>query len=101
MPDARIEFDADLHHALGPAPLLRFEGVDLHWNFRGRFFIEQVDKFPAHQLRTKTQVGIFSECVVLPAAAHVDGFTPPDAGGTVEVKKTAAAIASRLLNHKM
>ena len=38
---------------------------------------------------------------MLPAAAHLDRFAPPDAGRAVEVEKIAAAIAGGLLNHEM
>src|ERR1700682_1056403 len=101
MPDARIEFDAYLHDALGPTALLRFEGIDLHRNFRGCFFIQQVDKFPAHQLRAKTQVRVFSQSIVLPAAAHIDRVAPPDTSSTVEVEETTGAIACGLLDYEV
>ena len=38
---------------------------------------------------------------MLPAAAHLDRFAPPDAGRAVEVEKIAAPIAGCLLNHEM
>ena len=81
--------------------MLRFEGVDLYRYLRGRFFIQEIDKFPAHQLRAETQVGIFGERIVLPAAAHLDGGAPPDTGGTVKIEEGAGAIARRLFNHEM
>src|SRR5687768_9243587 len=68
-PDPRIKFDPHLHDAFGPTPLLGFKSIYLHRNLGGRFFIKQVDKLPSHQLRPKAQVSVFSQSVVLPAAA--------------------------------
>src|SRR5436190_12344433 len=53
MPDTWIQLDTDLHHALGPTPLLGLKGIDFNWYFRGCFFIEQIDEFPTHQLRAE------------------------------------------------
>src|SRR5687767_13704581 len=101
MPNAAVELEPNLQHALGPTTLLRFEGVDLNGDFRRRFFIQQANKTPAHQLRAKTQVGVFGQRIVLPAAAHLNRFSSPDTCGAVEIEEVTAAIARRLLNHKM
>src|SRR6185295_16532136 len=91
-PDAWIKFQPNLHHALGPAALLRLERIDLDRDLRGRFFVEQVNKLPTHQLRAKTEIGVFGQRVVLPAAAHLNHLPPPDSRGAVEIEKAAGAI---------
>src|SRR5437868_36019 len=101
VPDAPVQLEPNLQDAFGPTTLLCFEGVDLDRNFRRRFFVEQVNETPTHQLRAETQIGIFGERVVLPAAAQLDRFAPPDAGSAVEVEKVSCAIARGLLDHKM
>src|SRR6266566_8440009 len=101
MPDAGIQLDAYLHHALGPAPLLRLEGVNLHGNFRRSFFIQKVNELPAHQLRAETEIGVLGKGVMLPATAHVNRGAPPDAGRAVEIEEAAGAIARRLLDNEM
>src|SRR6185503_2372065 len=100
-PDARIKFETNLHHTLGPTSLLCLECIYLNWNFRGRFLVEQVNKLPSHQLRAETQIGVFSKRVVLPAAAHLDRLSPPDSGGAVEVEKAAGAIACGLFDEEV
>ena len=54
IPDTTVELEPNLQHAFGPAALLCFEGINLHRNFRRRFFVQQINKSPAHQLRAKT-----------------------------------------------
>src|SRR5439155_14808666 len=101
MPDAPVKLEPNLQYALGPASLLSFESIYLNRNFRRRFFVEQINESPSHQLRAKTQISVFGKRVVLPAAAHLDRFAAPDSGGAVEVKKIAAAIARSLLDDKV
>ena len=100
-PDAGIKFQTHLHHAFGPTSLLRFESVDLNRDLRRRFFVEQVNKLPTHQLRAETQVSIFSQRVVLPATAHLDRLTTPDSGSAVEVEESARAIACGLFDDEV
>ena len=101
IPNSSIQLEPNLQHALGPATLLRLEGVHFDWNFCRRFFIKQIDKSPTHQLGAKTQISILSQRVVLPAAAQLDRFAPPDARGPVEVEKISGAVARGLLDHEM
>src|SRR5437667_10537377 len=54
VPDAPIELEPNLQDAFGPTALLRFKGVDLEGNSRGRFLIEQLDESPTHQLLADT-----------------------------------------------
>ena len=70
--NARQDFLGRLHQALGPARLLRFEGVHLHGQLGGALDFRQVEKFPAAELRAVGKVGVFGERVVLPAAGFVD-----------------------------
>src|SRR5215472_12601150 len=101
MPDARIQLETYLHDSLGPAPLLRLEGINLDRNFRRRLFIKQVDEFPTHQLSAEAEVRILSQRVVLPATAHFDGVSAPDAGGAIEIEEGAGAIAGGLFDDEV
>src|SRR5437762_5008399 len=101
VPDAAVQFEPDLQHTFGSTALLGFEGIDLDRNCCRRFFIQQVNKAPAHQLRAETQVRVFSQRVVLPAAAQLDRFAAPDPGGAVKVEEVSGAITRRLLNYKV
>ena len=98
---ARQNFLGRLHQALGPARLLRFEGVHLHGQFGSAFDLRQVEKLPAAQLRAVGEVGVLGERVVLPAAGVVDGGAAPDAGGAVEIEENAAAGARAVLDDEM
>ena len=99
--DARQNLFGRLHQTLGPARLLRLEGVHLHRQLRGALDLGQVEKPPAAQLGAIGEVGIFGERVVLPAARVFDGGATPDAGGAVEVEKRAAAGARAMLDDEM
>ena len=88
---ARQNFLGRLHQALGPARLLRLEGVHFHGQLGGAFDLRQVEKFPAAQLRAVGKIGVFGERVVLPAAGFVDGRAAPDARRAVEIEKQPAA----------
>ena len=85
----------------GPTPLLRLESINLNRNLRRRFLVKQVNKFPTHQLRAKTEVRIFGQRVVLPATAHRYRGAAPNAGRAVEVEKSAGAIARRLFDDEV
>ena len=69
----RQQLETRLHRALGPAVLLRLEGVHLHRHFGRGDEVGQEDELPALQLRAVAQVEIFGQRVVLPAAGIVDG----------------------------
>src|SRR6266508_167469 len=101
VPDTAVELEPNLQHAFGPAALLCLEGINLDRNFRRRLFVQQINEPPAHQLRAKTQVGVFCKRVVLPTAAHLNRFASPDAGRAVKVEKIPAAISRGLLHHKV
>src|SRR5439155_3982162 len=53
------------------------------------------------ELRTIREIGVFGERIVLPAAGIVDGFAAPDAGGAVEIEKSAAARTRTVLDNEM
>src|SRR5437764_14568026 len=80
VPDAPVQLEPNLQDAFGPATLLCFESVDLYRNFRGRFFIKQINESPTHQLRAETEISVFGERVTLPATAQLDRLAPADAG---------------------
>ena len=80
---------------------MRFERVDLNRDLRRRFFVEQVNKLPTHQLRAEAKVSVFSQRVVLPATAHLDRLAAPDTGRAVEVEESAGAIACGLFDDEV
>ena len=98
---ARQDFLGRLHQALGPARLLRLEGVHFHGQLGGAFDIGQIEKSPAAELRAIGKIGVFGERVVLPAAGIVDGGAAPDAGGAVEIEEASAAGARAVLDDEM
>src|SRR3954469_16722617 len=71
-PDRRQEFLAGLDGTLRPAMLLRFESVHVHRQLRWRNDVGQENKFPAGQLGAVTEIKVFSQSVMLPAAGLVD-----------------------------
>ena len=90
-----------MHQSLGPARLLGFETVHVHREFGSTFDLREVEKPPAFELRAIREIGVFSECVVLPAAGIIDGFAAPDPGGPVEIEKSAPARTRTMLNDEM
>src|SRR5579884_2138597 len=90
-----------LHQTLGPASLLRFEGVHLNRQLRRALNIRQIQELPAAQLGAIGKVRIFGEGVVLPAAGVFDGAAAPDPGGAIEIEKPAAAGARAMLDDEM
>ena len=81
--------------------LLRLEGVHLDRHFRRRDDIRQEHEAPARELRAVTQVEIFGQRVVLPSAGVGDRFTPPDAGGAIEIEEAPGAVAAAVLEHEV
>src|SRR6267143_1276637 len=100
-PNPRQQFLAGLNGAFGPAVLLRLETIHVHRQFRRRHDVGKKNKFPSHQLRAITQIEIFTERVVLPAAGLLYTCAPPKTGRSVEVKKTSTSAARRLFQQKM
>ena len=68
--EVRQHLAAGLDRPLGPAVLLRLEGVHLDRHFRRRDDVGQEQELPAAQLRAVAEVEILGQRVVLPAAAH-------------------------------
>src|SRR5687768_7668771 len=99
--NAAQQFDADLDQPLCPAPLLRFESVDLYGEFCRHIIIKQIDEAPAHQLRTVTEIGIFGERVMLPAAGKFDRLFAPHTGSAVKIEECAGAVSCHLFNNKV
>src|SRR5205085_2608750 len=100
-PDRRQQFLAGLDRAFGPAMLLRLEAVHVHRQFGGRDYVREENKFPTGELGAVTQVEIFRERVVLPAARFVDARPAPEPGGAVEIEEASAAAARRLFEKQM
>src|SRR5262249_43550200 len=100
-PDSRIEFQTNLHHALGPTTLLSLEGIYLHRDLGGGLFIKQGEKISARQMSAKNEVSIFRQCIRPAATTQLNSTTPPDTRGTVEVEEAAGAIARSLLNDEV
>ncbi len=99
--DQRQHLDAGLDEALGPARLLGFEGGHFDGQLGRALDVGQIFELPAGQLRAVAEVGVFSERVVLPAAAVGDGLDAPHAGGAVEVEEVAGAGACAVLEYKV
>ena len=97
----RQDFLRGLHQALGPARLLRLEGVHLHRQFGRAVDFRQIEKLPAADLRAIGKIGVFGERVVLPAARVFNGGAAPDARGAVEIEEQTAAEARRMLDGKV
>jgi hypothetical protein len=100
-PNPRQQFLAGLDGAFGPAVLLRLEAIHVHWQLGRCDDVGKENKFPSRQLRAITQIEIFTEGVVLPAAGFLDACAAPKAGRAVEIKKASASAASRLLEQKV
>src|SRR5437773_2632296 len=56
---------------------------------------------PAFDLRTVTEIEVFGQRVVFPAAGAFDTSAPPDAAGAVEVEEPARAGARGLFDEEM
>src|SRR5229473_2883788 len=97
----RQNFLRGLHQALGPACLLRLKPVHVNRQLGGALNVRKVEKFPATQLRAIGEIGILSECVVLPAPGVIDGLAAPNARGAVEIEKSAATRARTVLDNEM
>ena len=97
----REELPAGLDGPLGPAVLLRLEGVHLDRDFRGGDDVGNEHEPPAAKLRAVAQVQVLGQRVVLPATRVVDGDPAPDASGAVEVEEPAPTMASAVLEHEV
>ena len=92
---------AGLDRALGPAVLLRLEGVHLDRHFGGRDEVRHEQELPALELRAVAEVEVLGERIVLPAARVGDHLAAPDAGGAVEVEERAGAVAAAVLEDEV
>ena len=63
--------------------------------------MRKIQEFPAFELRTIREVGVFGQGVVLPAAGVVNYFAPPYAGRAIEVEKRAAPRPRAMLDHEV
>src|SRR5439155_16782190 len=67
----------------------------------GLYTLGQVDKPRAGELCPLAQIHVLGQRVVLPPAGILDGGTPPDAGGAVEIEEPAAAVARGVLDDEV
>src|SRR6266700_634378 len=81
--------------------LLRLESVHVHWKLGGSHNIGQKNKFPAPKLSPIAKIEIFSEGIMLPAAAFFDTCARRKTGGCMEIEKAATPAARGLLEQKM
>ena len=100
-PDGGKQFASGLDKPLGPARLLRLEGVHLDRQLRRALDARVIDELPAPELGAITQVSIFGEGVVLPAAGVLDRGSAPHAGGAVEVEEAPGKVSGAVLDHEM
>ena len=63
--------------------------------------MRQVQKFPARHLSAVTEVGIFRQRVVLPAARGFDRRPPPDSRSAVEIEEAAGQVTAAVFNHEV
>src|SRR6202042_3373435 len=73
----------------------------LDGQFGGALDVGQVFELPSGELRAIAEIGVFSECVMLPAAAVADGLDSPHAGGAVEVEEMAGTVACAVLDDEV
>ena len=97
----RENFLGRLHQTFGPARLLRFEPVHVHWQLRGAFDLGEIQELPAFQLRAVRKIRVFRERVVLPASSVVNHFAPPHARRAVEIEKRAPSRTCAMLHDKV
>ena len=95
------QFLRALRQTLGPAELLHLETVNLDRQFGRAIEPRQVDELPALQLGPVTEVRIFRERIVLPAARVVDHLAPQYSGGAVEIEEVTGARSGAVLQDEV
>jgi hypothetical protein len=100
-PNPRQEFLAGLNRAFGPTMLLGLEPIHVHRQLGRRYDVGKENEFPSGQLSAIAKIEIFTECIVLPAARFLDTRAAPKPSCAIEIKKTPASAARRLLEQKM
>jgi len=89
-----------LQRAFRPAELLALERRGVGGHFAGHGDLRQKKATPAAQLRAVGKVEVFGERRIAPAACVINGLSPPDSGGAVEIHEPARA-ARLLLDDEM
>ena len=95
------DFLRRLDEPFGPARLLRLEGGHLDGQFGGTLHVLQVLEVPSFELCAVTEVGIFGESVVLPAASLVNHIAAPHSGRSVEVEENPGAGTASVFEHEV
>src|SRR5439155_26654887 len=81
--------------------LLRLEAIHVHGQLGRSHNVRKIDKFPAYELGTITEIEILAQCIILPASGLLDVVKSPESGCSIDIEKTAAAAASGLLQQKV
>ena len=81
--------------------MLALERIHFDRQFGGTDDVRQVQKFPARHLSAITQIRIFGQRVVLPAARGFDRLPPPDSGSAIEIEKASGEVAAAVFDDEM
>src|SRR5579864_2147634 len=100
-PNSRQQFLASLNRTFGPAMLLGFKTIHVDGQFSRRHHVGQKNKFPSGHLRAVTEIEVFTQSIVLPAAGFLNTGFPPQPGGSVKIEKTSAPAAGCLLKQQV
>src|SRR5262249_24748196 len=95
------DFLCSVHQAPCPARLLSLSAVHSRGELHGALAVRQVEELPAFELGAIRKVGVFGQRVVLPAARGFNGSPAPDAGGAVEIEKSASTGASAVFDDEV
>ena len=87
--------------ALGPAKLLRLEGIHGGGQLGGSHYFGAVHEAPTAQLGAVAQVEVFGEGVSVPAAGIGNAGAPPHAARTIKVDEVAGKGAAHLLDEEV
>ena len=100
-PDCGKQFLTSLDRTLRPTVLLRLEAVHIHRQLSRCDHVRKEDELPARKLRAITQIQVFRERVMLPAACFLDAGASPQTSRSIEIEETPAAASRRLLQQEM
>ncbi len=99
--DLGQQFPGGLERSLGPAALLRLEGVHGDRQLgRGRDLGHEHET-PSPQLGAVGEIEVLGQRVALPAPGILDRRAPPDSGGPVEVEETPRDVATAVLGNEV
>ena len=99
--DLRQQLPGGLERSLGPAALLRLEGVHGDREFGRGGDLGHENELPVEELGPVGEVEVLGEGVSLPASSVLDRRPPPDARRSVEVEEAPRHVASAVLGHEV